>query len=42
MPTKELQELLDLAEYVLTQLAEHFLQQTDYKVIRIQTTISFE
>lgn len=40
MPTAELQELLQLAEYVLGQLAALILEQTDCKDVNIKLVIS--
>ena len=39
MPTTELQELLDLAEYVLHQLAVMLLEQTGAQDVRINLEI---
>lgn len=40
MPTVELQELLELAQYVLTQLAQLILDQTEYDDVQIRLVIS--
>lgn len=40
LPTAELQELLTIAQYVLMQLAQLILAQTDYTDVRIELTIT--
>lgn len=40
MPSPELQELLELAQHVLTQLSNLLLQQTDAEEITIRLVIS--
>jgi len=40
MPTVELQELLELAEHVLMQLAQLILDQTEYNDVQIKLIIA--